>query len=374
MRPSQPGTVGSSASGPRPVAERSDGPGASVAILAEGLFTARTAKTAIGALRYAPYPIVAVIDSTRAGADAATLVGVGAGVPVVASAAEARARGAQVLLIGTASAGGRIPDPYRPILRDWLAAGGAVWSGLHERITADPALAAVAGPGQVRELREPPRDLEVGGHRARRAGTTVVLTVGADAAVGKMTASLELVAGLRRAGRDVAFVATGQTGIAIAGAGISVDAVVADFIAGAAERLVCDAAKHAEWVVVEGQGSLTHPGFSGVTLGLLHGSAPDLLVLCADASRTGLKDHPEVAVRPLPELVALYQAAAGWTRPGVSVPVVAIALNTSALGPDQARAAVDASSAATGLPACDPVRDGPAAVDRIVRTITEARQ
>lgn len=376
MRPSLPGTVGSSASEPRPVAEPShpaDSAMAAVAILAEGLFTARTAKTAIGALRYAPYPIVAVIDSTRAGADAATLVGAGAGVPVVASAAEARARGAAVLLIGTASAGGRIPDAYRPILRDWLAAGGAVWSGLHERITDDPALATLAGPGQVRELREPPRDLEVGGHRARRAGTSVVLTVGADAAVGKMTASLELVAGLRRAGRDVAFVATGQTGIAIAGAGISVDAVVADFIAGAAERLVCDAAEHAEWVVVEGQGSLTHPGFSGVTLGLLHGSAPDRMVLCADASRSGLKDHPEVAVRPLPELVALYQAAAGWTRPGVTVPVVAVALNTSALGPDEARAAVDAASAATGLPACDPVRDGPAAVDRIVRALTGAR-
>ena len=207
------------------------------------------------------------------------------------------------------------------------------------------------------------------GELARAAGW-----LRADAAVGKMTASLELVAGLRRAGRDVAFVATGQTGIAIAGAGISVDAVVADFIAGAAERLVCDAAERAEWVVVEGQGSLTHPGFSGVTLGLLHGSAPDLLVLCADASRTGLKDHPEVAVRPFVELVALYQAAAGWTRPGVHVPVVAIALNTSALGPDEARAAVDAASAATGLPACDPVRDGPAAVDRIVRALTAARR
>lgn len=344
-----------------------------VAILAEGLFAPRTAKTAIGALRYAPYPIVAVIDSTRAGADAGSIVGAGVGVPVVATAAEARERGAAVLLIGTAAAGGRMPPSYRPIVRAWLAAGGEVWSGLHERIGADPELGAAAASGRVRELREAPADLPVGGHRARRPGTTVVLTVGSDAAVGKMTASLELVAALRRAGRRVAFAATGQTGIAIAGTGISVDAVVADFIAGAAERLVCDAAEDADWVVVEGQGSLAHPGFSGVTLGLLHGSAPDLLVLCTDASRSGLKDHPDLPLRPLTELIAMYEGAARWTRPKTVVPVVAIALNTSALDAAGARAAVDAATATTGLPACDPVRDGPAAADRLARALIDAR-
>jgi uncharacterized NAD-dependent epimerase/dehydratase family protein len=359
--------AGSCGSARTPVAEPS------VAILAEGLFGSRTAKTAIGALRYAPYPIVAVIDSTQAGADAASVVGAGSGVPIVATAAEARARGATVLLLGTASAGGRIPAGYRPILREWLSAGGEVWSGLHERVAADPALAAAAASGRVRELREPPADLPVGGHRTRRPGTTVVLTVGSDAAVGKMTASLELVAALRRASRRAAFVATGQTGIAIAGAGISVDAVVADFIAGAAERLVCDAAADADWIVVEGQGSLAHPGFSGVTLGLLHGSAPDLLVLCTDASRTGLKDHPGTPIRPLPELVAMYEGAARWTRPDASVPVVAVALNTSALGASAAGAAVIAAETATGLPCCDPVRDGPAAVDRIAAALIGAR-
>ena len=343
-----------------------------VAILAEGLFAPRTAKTAIGALRYAPYPIVAVIDSSRAGADAGASVGVGAGVPVVATAAEARQRGATVLLIGTASAGGRIPPAYRPILRDWLVAGGEVWNGLHERVTADPALAAVA-TGLVRELREPPADLPVGGHRSRRAGTTVVLTVGSDASVGKMTASLEITAALRRTGRSTTFVATGQTGIAIAGSGISVDAVIADFIAGAAERLVCDASADADWIVVEGQGSLAHPGFSGVTLGLLHGSAPDLLVLCTDASRTGLKDHPAIPLRPLSELIAMYEGAARWTRPGTTVPVVALALNTSALSDADARSAIAAAAAATGLPACDPVRDGPDAADGIARALIAAR-
>ena len=342
-----------------------------VAILAEGQLARQTAKTAIGVIRYAPYPVVAVIDSTRAGTDTAEAIGVGKGIPVVASIDEAIARGATVVLIGTAAPGGRIADSYRPHLARALESGLEVWNGLHERVLADPALRAAAehGGGSVRELRESPADLPVGGHRARRAGTRVVLTVGSDAAVGKMTVALELVRALERAGKRAAFVATGQTGIAIAGGGIAVDAVVADFIAGAAERMVCDAAEAADWVVVEGQGSLTHPGFSGVTLGLLHGSAPDLLVLCHDAARTEVKAFPGLPLRPLRELVPLYESAATWTRrPGVGVPVAAVALNTSALDDAAAGRAVDAAAAETGLPAADPVRD-PAGADRLARAL-----
>ena len=339
-----------------------------VAILAEGLFTPQTAKTAIGVLRYAPYPVVAVVDSTRAGADSADAIGVGRGVPVVGTIHEAIARGATVLLIGTAAPGGRIADSYRPLLADALGRGLEVWNGLHERVLADPALrdAAQRGGGRVRELREPPADLPIGGHRQRRAATYVVLTVGSDAAVGKMTVALELVRALERAGKRATFVATGQTGIAIAGQGICIDAVVADFIAGAAERLVCDAAERADWVVVEGQGSLTHPGFSGVTLGLLHGSAPDLLVLCHDASRAEVKGFPGLPLKPLPELVRLYEDAATWSRAaGTRVPVVGIALNTSALDERAARRAVGAAATETGLPAADPVREGAAGSDRL---------
>ena len=346
-----------------------------VAILAEGLFTRQTAKTAIGALRYAPYPIVAVVDATRAGTDSAAGVGVGEGVPVVATVAEAIALGADTLLIGTAAPGGRIPADYRPILADALRRGLVVWSGLHERVLADPELRAAAerGGGTVRELREPPADLPIGGHRERRAGTHVVLTVGSDAAVGKMTVALELVRALERAGERAAFVATGQTGIAIAGAGISVDAVVSDFIAGAAERMVCDAAESADWVVVEGQGSLTHPGFSGVTLGLLHGSAPDVLVLCHDASRTAVKGFPGLPLKPLRELVPLYEGAALWSRaPGAHVPVAAVALNTSALDPTAAARAILLAAEETGLPAADPVRDGPTGADLIAAAILAA--
>jgi uncharacterized NAD-dependent epimerase/dehydratase family protein len=351
-----------------------------VAILADGLFTRTTAKTAIGVLRYATYRIVAVVDSTTAGTDAADHVGVGRGVPVVATVDDAIARGADVLLIGTAAAGGRIPDAYRPFLSRALERGMAVWNGLHERVLSDPRLAEAAkrGNASVRELREPPDELPIGGHRRPREGVTVVLTVGSDAAVGKMTASLEIVAALRRLGQKATFVATGQTGIAIAGEGISVDAVVADFIAGAAEQMVCEAAERADWVIVEGQGSLTHPGFSGVTLGLLHGAAPDLMVLCHDASRHSMKGYDDgLPVRSLRELVRIYEDAAAWRRPPGHPPsrVVAVALNTGGyLGNDPfPPESIRSAELETKLPAADPIREGTAGGDRLARALIDAR-
>jgi uncharacterized NAD-dependent epimerase/dehydratase family protein len=351
-----------------------------VAILADGLFTRTTAKTAIGVLRYATYRIVAVVDSTTAGTDAADHVGVGRGVPVVATVDDAIARGADVLLIGTAAAGGRIPDAYRPFLSRALERGMAVWNGLHERVLSDPRLAEAAkrGNASVRELREPPDELPIGGHRRPREGVTVVLTVGSDAAVGKMTASLEIVAALRRLGQKAAFVATGQTGIASAGEGISVDAVVADFIAGAAEQMVCEAAERADWVIVEGQGSLTHPGFSGVTLGLLHGAAPDLMVLCHDASRHSMKGYDDgLPVRSLRELVRIYEDAAAWRRPPGHPPsrVVAVALNTGGdLGYDPfPPESIRSAEFETKLPAADPIREGTAGGDRLARALIDAR-
>jgi len=349
-----------------------------VAIIAEGQFAPTTAKTAIGILRYAPFPVVAVVDSTRAGKDAVECVGVGHGVPVVASVEEAMTLGADVLVIGTAAAGGRIPDTYRPSLERALERGMQVWNGLHERVLADPTLASAArrGGGTVRELREPPKDLPIGGHRRPREGATVVLTVGTDAAVGKMTASLELVRALERAGERAAFVATGQTGIAIAGDGIAVDAVVADFIAGAAELLVCDAAERADWVIVEGQGSLTHPGFSGVTLGLLHGSAPHLMVLCHDASRMSVKgfEGEGLPLRDLPEYVRIYEEAAAWRRPPGSprARVVAIALNTALAREELAKALIAEAADRTNLAVADPIREGPAGADRLAEALRAA--
>jgi len=348
-----------------------------VAIIAEGQFAPATAKTAIGVLRYAPYEVVAVVDSTRAGKDAAECVGVGQGVPVVATVQDALARGATVVLIGTAAAGGRIPEGYRPALARALERGVEVWNGLHERVLADPDLAAAAkrGGARVRELRESPPDLPIGGHRSRREGARVVLTVGSDAAVGKMTASLEIVTALRRAGERAEFVATGQTGIAIAGGGIAVDAVVADFIGGAAELMVCEAAERADWVIVEGQGSLAHPGFSGVTLGLLHGSAPDLMVLCHNPTRMSVKgfEREGLPIRDLRACVRMYEDAASWGHPPgyPQARVVAVALNTADADEKFAPALIQSAALETGLPTADPIREGAPGADRIARALRE---
>ena len=274
--------------------------------------------------------------------------------------------------------GGRIADSYRPFIARALERGLAVWNGLHERVLSDPHLAEAAkrGGGTVRELREPPSDLPIGGHRRHRDGARVVLTVGSDAAVGKMTASLEIVRALERAGERAAFVATGQTGIAIAGEGISVDAVVADFVAGATERMVCDAAERADWVIVEGQGSLTHPGFSGVTLGLLHGAGPDAMVLCHAAFRQTMKGYERegLPVRDLRDLVRIYEDAAEWRRPPgyPRARVVAIALNTIGMSPEHARSEIGGATHATKLPAADPIREGVAGADRLAEAIRGA--
>jgi uncharacterized NAD-dependent epimerase/dehydratase family protein len=183
-----------------------------------------------------------------------------------------------------------------------------------------------------------------------------VLTVGSDCAIGKMTVSLELDREAKRRGIRSEFVPTGQTGIAIAGWGLSVDAVVADFVAGATERLVVEGAERGgELLLVEGQGSLLHPAYSGVTLGLIHGSAPHAFVLCHLAGQEFVDDNPRFPMPPLAELVDLHERIALKARPAK---VVAIALNTRALDDGAARAAIRAAEAETGLPAGDPVRFG----------------
>ena len=198
---------------------------------------------------------------------------------------------------------------------------------------------------------------------------TIVLTVGSDCAIGKMTVSLELDREARARGLRSIFVPTGQTGIAIAGWGIAVDAVVADFIAGAAERLVVEGSERGgELLWVEGQGAILHPVYSGVTLGLYHGSVPQLLVLCHEAGQTEIEGagggpHP---IPPLRELVELHERLA---LPARAASVVAVALNTRRLSDDDAQAAIAAAEAETGLPADDPVRFGAA---RLVDAVLSA--
>ena len=209
---------------------------------------------------------------------------------------------------------------------------------------------------EIRDLRRAPADLSVPTGENLKHGATAILTVGSDCAIGKMSVSLELDRGARERGLSSVFVPTGQTGIAIAGWGIAVDAVVADFIAGAAERLVVEGAGRGDLLWVEGQGSLVHPDYSGVTLGLFHGSAPHFLVLCHQVGDEHIQDLPAHPIPSLPALVELHERIALPARPAK---VVALALNTRRLDEEEAQAAIEAAEKETGLPADDPVRFGP---------------
>jgi len=321
-------------------------------VLAEGYSAdPHYGKTARGVMRYGTDPVVAVVDSERAGESLD-------GVPVVASVDEALAYGPTTALVGVAPAGGRLPEKWRNILESVLAAGLDLESGMHQFLGDDPEVAALAREhgAEIRDLRRAPSDLSVPTGENLEHDATVILTVGSDCAIGKMSVALELDRGARERGARSVFVPTGQTGIAIAGWGIAVDAVVADFIAGAAERLVVEGAERGDLLWVEGQGSLIHPDYSGVTLGLYHGSAPHLLVLCHQVGDEHIQDLPEHPIPPLPDLVELHERIALPARPAK---VVAVALNTRRLDEEGAQAAIRAVEEETGLPADDPVRFGP---------------
>jgi uncharacterized NAD-dependent epimerase/dehydratase family protein len=321
-------------------------------ILAEGFSgDPHYGKTARGVLRYRPHEVVAVLDSERAGETQD-------GKPILGTVEEALPLGPTTALVGVATQGGRFPPAWRELLKQCIAAGLDVESGLHEFVSDDPELAVLAAESGVslRDLRKPPPGLNVPTGANLTHGSTVVLTVGSDCAIGKMTVSLELDAEASRLGVASCFVPTGQTGIAIAGWGISVDAVVADFIAGSAETLVLGGVERGgELIWVEGQGSLLHPAYSGVTLGLLHGSAPHAFVLCHLAGQPFVDDDERFPMPSLSSLVQLHESIALLPRPAK---VVAIALNTRNLDDAAAKDAVAAAEAETGLPADDPVRFG----------------
>ena len=325
-------------------------------ILAEGYSdNPHYVKTGRGVLRYKPEEVVAVLDSERPGNSLE-------GFPIVATVAEALPLGVTTALVGVATKGGRFPPAWRALLRTCIESGLDVESGLHEFISDDPELAALAALHgvELRDLRKPPAGLNTPTGENLTHGSKVVLTVGSDCAIGKMTVSLELDREARRRGIKSEFVPTGQTGIAIAGWGISIDAVVADFLAGATEQLVLGGIERGgELLWVEGQGSLLHPAYSGVTLGLLHGSAPHALVLCHKSGQRYVDDDELYPIPPLSEIVELHERMALIPR---RAKVVAIALNTSDLDDEAAYEAVAEAEAETGLPAGDPIRFGVAGI------------
>ena len=324
-------------------------------ILAEGALGVFSAKTAVGHLRYRGADVVGVIDSRSAGRRLEDVLGFAHPAPIVASLAEGLALRPDALLIGIAPRGGGLPLAWRAIIREALSAKLSVVSGLHLLLDDDPELHALAKAHGVEliDLRRPPEVLRLpreAGASAPHRRPLVLLTVGSDCNVGKMTAALEITRAARAAGIDAAFGATGQTGILIAGRGIAVDRVVADFIAGATEAIV-DELGPVDWAVVEGQGSLLHPAYSGVTLGLLHGAQPDAMILCHHVGRTRI-DGYGIPIPPLPALVELYETAAAWVKPA---PVVGLALNAVGAPPGATAALAAEFEAETGLPAADPM-------------------
>jgi uncharacterized NAD-dependent epimerase/dehydratase family protein len=327
-------------------------------ILADGDFTPMTSKTANSVIRYLPERVVGVVDRVAAGKTVQDVLGFGGVIPVVGTMAEGLRLGPTAVLIGIAPAGGRLPDKWRSWLADALDTGCDLWSGLHTFLSDDPLLAerAKANGRRIFDVRRSPSHLPVAAGLARVVDAYVVLTVGTDCNVGKMTAQLQLVRGLTARGLKAKFVATGQTGIFIEGWGTAVDAVVADFIAGAAEELVLKAAPGADIVLVEGQGSINHPGYSGVTLGLLHGSCPDGLILCHQASREHIGEYrgePWLRIPPLADYVKMYELIGSAVHP---TRVIAISMNTYDLSETDARAACETATRDTGLPCTDPVR------------------
>ncbi len=336
-------------------------------ILAEGALEPHDGKTAFGVLRYGRRPVVAVIDSTRAPGrmgDVRSLPGRD-DVPIVASLDEALALPdpPDALLVGLAPTGGRLPDAWRPVLRHAIEAGLDIISGLHTFLADDPELAAAARQAGVtlHDVRRPtgPKVTAVG--RPHLPGRKVLLAVGTDCAIGKMSVMLELRDAARRAGDSAAFVATGQTGIMIEGWGAPVDAVVSDFINGTVEGIVAQAEESAEYVLVEGQGSLDHPAYSAVTMGLIHGATPHAMIMC---HKPGITEHEfdhmpgrSFPIAALPGFIDLHERVASLVAPSR---VVALALNTSLYPEDaEARDVIDTLARETSLPTDDPVRFGP---------------
>lgn len=346
-------------------------------VLAEGMFGPQTSKTANSAVRYLPERIVAVVDSRHAGGTVGDVLGFGGRIPVLRTVEEGLGRGATALLIGIAPQGGQLPASWRPMLNAAIDAGLHLVSGLHFHLSDDAELRerAAARGVAIHDLRKPPAELPVSTGKARLVDALVVHTVGTDCNIGKMTAALQIRDSLASRGSRVGFAATGQTGILIEGWGISVDAVVADFIGGAAEQLVLRAAQGNDVVLVEGQGSLVHPGYSGVTLGLLHGSMPDAQILCHQPSRqcpwNAARRYDWMRLPSVPEMIRICEGAIAPLRPS---PVIGIALNTWDWSDQQARDEAARLEDLTGLPAVDPVRHDPAPLTDAILAAAERKQ
>lgn len=338
------------------------GPGSKIAIFMQGAYEEKTGKMGLGLLRYSERDIVCLVESNHAGKDSREMTGIDREVPIVATLQEAQALGANVLVLGIAPPGGLVPASWKPWLDEAIALGFSIVNGLHDPLTT--RYTALRLGQWIWDIRREPEGLQPGTGAARELGNTRVLMIGTDMSVGKMTAGLEIHKAARRRGINAAFVATGQIGITITGRGVPLDAVRLDFAAGAIEREVM-AAADADLVVVEGQGSLIHPG-SSANLPLIRGSFPTHFVLCHRAGMDRLPRLPWVEVPPLRDLMKLYEdlaaACGAFQRPRA----VGVALNSGHLSAEDAETARQKLEDEIQMPVVDPVRSG---ADRLLEPL-----
>lgn len=333
-----------------------------IAIMAEGAFEWHYGKTATGVIRYGKDTVVAVIDSTKAGQDVSQALGasIGTGIPVVRDIHEALLYQPDSLLIGIAPIGGALPEAWRWQLLVAIDAGLDIISGLHFFISDDEELRTAAQKRGVTiwDVRRPPDNNRVAQFIPHRPGSHTVLMVGSDCAVGKMTVALELDREASKRSLNSAFVATGQTGIMISGTGLPVDRIISDFIAGMVEQMVLDFTNEHDWVFVEGQGSLNHPGYSPVTLGLIHGSMPEAMIFCHKAGATEIEGYQHCLFPSMNRMIQLNEDTVSWVRPEQPCKVVGLAVMTFGLSEQEARDALKQLEDETGLPATDVLRFG----------------
>ena len=327
--------------------------------IAEGRFSPLKSKTANGAIAYLPSEVVGVVDSTKAGMTAQQVLGYGDDIPVLRSLEDGLRLNPTHMLIGIAPPGGRLPELWREMIRQSIKARLGILSGLHTILSDDPEFSSLAKQFNVSitDYRKIPSESEVvakGTWRNRKAN--VVLTVGTDCNIGKMTTIFEVHKDLLRRGLKSDFVATGQTGMMIRGRGIAVDSLVGDYIAGAIELEVDrSVAEGYEYILVEGQGALTHIGYSSVTLGLIHGTMPEAMILCHQPTRS--KDDYGLPLPGLKRLIDLHEGIVRFFR---ETKVIAIGLNSVGLSDEESQAAAGRIESETGLPAVDAFRFGPA--------------
>lgn len=330
-------------------------------ILTEGHSEPITAKTAASVLRYKPSEVVALLDTTQVGKTAHQLLGVGGEIPVVGNLDSAA--DANTLMLGIAPPGGRIPEAWRSVILSAIDRGMNVLSGLHDFLSDDPEFSKAAAEKGVQLIDVRKNEERDVAHRQNiREECLRIHTVGQDCSLGKMLVALELSHALNNAGVDSKFVATGQTGIMIEGDGAPIDCVVADFVSGAVEKLVL-ANQHHDVLLVEGQGSLAHPRYSGVTLSLLHGCMPHGMIMCYEVGRKNVNGMEQIPLQPLPKLIEIYESMANLMGPSK---VIGVAMNSSFVSEEEAASEREKVRSELGLPVCDVIRHG---TDELVQAI-----